>query len=96
MLEILQQWYHRHFTDPQTVIFAFILIVGTLLVFVLNAHLMPILIAIIIAYLAEGMVIRLRQVNIGRAITADIACPEAFDCVHQGVPDQNLAKLCRH
>ena len=72
MLEILQQWYHRHFTDPQTVIFAFILIVGTLLVFVLNAHLMPILIAIIIAYLAEGMVIRLRQVNIGRAAAASI------------------------
>jgi len=72
MLDILQQWYQRHFTDPQTVIFAFILIAGGLLVIVLNAHLMPILIALIIAYLAEGMVIWLHKVNLGRTIAASI------------------------
>ena len=72
MIEILQQWYHRHFTDPQTVIFAFILIVGSLLVFVLNAHLMPILIAIIIAYLAEGLVAWLHRININRTAAASI------------------------
>ena len=72
MFDILQQWYHCHFTDPQTVIFAFILIVGGLLIFVLNAHLMPILIAIIIAYLAEGMVIWLARINLGRKVAASI------------------------
>ena len=72
MFDILQQWYHRHFTDPQTVIFAFILIVGGLLIFVLNAHLMPILIAIIIAYLAEGMVVWLARLNIGRRLAASV------------------------
>lgn len=72
MFDILQQWYHRHFTDPQTVIFAFILISGGLLVFVLNTHLMPILIAIIIAYLAEGMVAWLHRINLGRTVAASI------------------------
>ncbi|MDH3761366.1 MAG: AI-2E family transporter [Gammaproteobacteria bacterium] len=72
MFEILQQWYHRHFTDPQTVIFAFILISGGLLVFVLNTHLMPILVAIIIAYLSEGLVAWLNRVNIGRTTAASI------------------------
>ena len=72
MFDILQQWYHRHFTDPQTVIFAFILIVGGLLIFTLNAHLMPILIAIIIAYLAEGMVGWLKRISIGRTAAAGI------------------------
>ncbi|HKJ51418.1 MAG TPA: AI-2E family transporter [Gammaproteobacteria bacterium] len=72
MFEILQQWYHRHFTDPQTVIFAFMLIVGGLLIFVLNAHLMPILVAIIIAYLAEGLVIWLARININRKFAASI------------------------
>jgi putative permease len=72
MLDILQQWYQRHFTDPQTVIFAFILIVGASLIFVLNAHLMPILIAIIIAYLAEGMVAWLHRINLGRTASASI------------------------
>ncbi len=70
MFDILQQWYHRHFTDPQTVIFAFILIAGSALVFVLNAHLMPILVALIFAYLAEGMVAWLHKVNLGRAASA--------------------------
>ncbi len=70
MFNILQQWYHRHFTDPQTVIFAFILIAGGLLIFVLNAHLMPILIALIIAYLGEGMVAWLHKINLGRTVAA--------------------------
>ena len=72
MFDILQQWYHRHFTDPQTVIFVFILIVGSLLIVVLNAHLMPILIAIIIAYLAEGMVAWLHRINLGRTVSASV------------------------
>ncbi len=72
MFDILQQWYHRHFTDPQTVIFAFILIAGGLLVFVLHAHLLPILVAIIIAYLAEGLVAWLHRVNLGRTVAASI------------------------
>jgi putative permease len=72
MLDILKQWYNRHFTDPQTVIFAFILIAGGLLVFVLNTHLMPILVALVIAYLAEGMVVWLHKVNIGRTTAASI------------------------
>ena len=72
MLNILQQWYQRHFTDPQTVIFAFILIVGALLVILLNAHLMPILIAIILAYLNEGLVIWLKKINFGRTTAASL------------------------
>ena len=72
MFEILQQWYHRHFTDPQTVIFAFILIAGVLLILVLNTHLMPILVAIIIAYLAEGLVAWMRRGNLGRTTAASV------------------------
>ena len=30
MINILRQWYQRYFTDPQTVMFAFILIFGAL------------------------------------------------------------------
>ena len=70
MFDILQQWYHRYFTDPQTVIFAFILIAGGFFVFVLNTHLMPILVALIIAYLAEGMVVWLDKLNLGRPVAA--------------------------
>ncbi len=69
MINILKQWYQRYFTDPQTVMFAFILIFGALLIVVMNAHLMPILVGIIIAYLFEGLVVRL---HLNRAIGASI------------------------
>jgi len=73
MINILKQWYQRYFTDPQTVIFAFILIIGFLLIVVMNAHLMPILIGIIIAYLFEGLVVRMGQINLNRSIAASFA-----------------------
>jgi putative permease len=73
MINILRQWYQRYFTDPQTVIFAFILLFGFLLIVVMNAHLMPILIGIIIAYLFEGLVIRMGQVNLNRSVAASFA-----------------------
>lgn len=73
MINILKQWYERYFTDPQTVIFAFILIIGFLLIVVMNAHLMPILIGIIIAYLFEGLVVRMGQLNLNRSIAASFA-----------------------
>ncbi len=69
MINILKQWYQRYFTDPQTVMFAFILIFGALLIVVMNAHLMPILVGIIIAYLFEGLVVRL---HLNRVIGASI------------------------
>ncbi|MFT5663275.1 MAG: putative permease [Gammaproteobacteria bacterium] len=73
MISVLKQWYHRYFTDPQTVIFAFILILGSLIILVMNAHLMPILIGIIIAYLFEGLVSRMRRINLNRTTAACVA-----------------------
>ncbi len=72
MFDILQQWYHRHFTDPQTVIFAFILIVGVLLILLAGTHVMPILVAIIIAYLCEGLVGVMARFNFGRSVAASV------------------------
>jgi putative permease len=73
MINVLKQWYQRYFTDPQTVIFAFILISGFLLIVIMNAYLMPILIGIVIAYLFEGLVVRMQQVNLSRTVGASVA-----------------------
>lgn len=72
MINLFKQWYHRYLTDPQTVMFAFILVFGALLIFIMNAHLMPILVGIIIAYLFEGLLVRLERVNVNRTIGASI------------------------
>ncbi len=73
MINVLKQWYQRYFTDPQTVIFAFILISGFVLIVIMNALLMPILIGIIIAYLFEGLVVRMQQINLSRTVGASVA-----------------------
>jgi len=72
MLNIIQQWYQRHFTDPQTVIFAFILVFGGMLIFIMNKHLLPILVGITIAYLNEGLVVWLKKINVNRTAAASI------------------------
>ncbi|MEE8366055.1 MAG: AI-2E family transporter [Gammaproteobacteria bacterium] len=72
MINLLKKWYERHFADPQTIIFAFILIAGGLLILVMNAYLMPILVGIVIAYLFEGLVYRLNQIRLNRTIAASI------------------------
>jgi putative permease len=72
MINVLKQWYQRYFTDPQTIIFAFILLIGSLLIVVMNAHLMPILVGIVIAYLFEGLVTRLDRIKVNRTVGASL------------------------
>ena len=72
MINVFKQWYERHFTDPQTVIFAFMLLAGALIILVMSDHLMPILISIIVAYLFEGLVNRLSPLGINRVISASL------------------------
>ena len=72
MINVFKQWYERHFTDPQTVIFSFILLCGALVILLLNDHLMPILISIVVAYLFEGLVNRLSPLGINRITSASL------------------------
>ena len=68
----LQGRYARNFANPQTVILALILIIGSVLVVVMSQHLMPILISIVIAYLFEGTVKKLGYLGINRTISASL------------------------
>lgn len=72
MIDIFKRWYLRNFANPQTVILALILVVGSILIIVMSHHLMPILISIVIAYLFEGTVQKLGYVGINRTIAASL------------------------
>lgn len=72
MIEVFKRWYARNFANPQTVILALILILGSILVIVMSHHLMPILVSIVIAYLFEGSVQKLGYVGINRTIAASL------------------------
>lgn len=72
MIDVLKRWYHRNFANPQTVILALILILGSALVVVMSKHLMPILVSIVIAYLFEGTVQKMGRFGISRTISASL------------------------
>jgi len=72
MIDVFKRWYLRNFANPQTVILALILVVGSVLVIVMSKHLMPILVSIVIAYLYEGTVQKLGKIGINRTISASL------------------------
>jgi putative permease len=61
MLEVVGNWFRRHFSDPQVVMLATLLLVGFIVVIYFGAMLAPVLASIVIAYLLEGLVSFLRR-----------------------------------
>ncbi len=69
MFSRLNEWYQRHFSDPQVVILALFLVVGVLVVLVFGRMLAPVFASLIIAYLLEGVVQRLQRVGLPRLLS---------------------------
>ncbi len=61
MIKVLRDWTNRHFSDPQVVIMAFLLIAGFLFILIMGDMLMPVLAGAVIAYLLEGIVALLQR-----------------------------------
>ena len=56
MLNYLKQWYEENFTDPNQVSLALIVIFSVLITYILIQTISPILVAIVLAYMLEGLV----------------------------------------
>ena len=61
MIKVLRDWTNRHFSDPQVVIMAFLLIAGFLFIITMGDMLTPVLAGAVIAYLLEGIVALLER-----------------------------------
>lgn len=56
MLKFFKDWYNTHLTDPNQVALALLIFFITLITYILLATVVPILVAIILAYMLEGIV----------------------------------------
>jgi putative permease len=56
MLDFINAWYRRYFTDPQAALLAVLLILSFITLYFLGGMLAPLLASIVIAYLLEGPV----------------------------------------
>lgn len=77
MLETLNSWYKKYFSDPQAVVLTLILVVGFTVVLTMGKMLTPVLAAVVIAYLLEGLVRKLEQREVPR-LTAVVLVFIAF------------------
>ena len=65
-MELITNWFRRHFSNPQVVFLALFLSILFLIIVVMGKMLAPILIAIVIAYLLDGLVGGLHRVGMRR------------------------------
>jgi putative permease len=72
MIGPLREWYHRHFSDPQVVILALLLIFGTAIIVLAGRLIAPLLASIIFAYLLEGAVQKLQRWNVPRLVAVTL------------------------
>ncbi|PID48869.1 MAG: AI-2E family transporter [Proteobacteria bacterium] len=72
MLKLLNDWYTRHFSNPQVAILALLLLFGLLTIVFAGKILAPLLAAVVIAYLLDGGVDILRSFRIPRFIAVFI------------------------
>ena len=56
MLSVIGAWFRRYFSHPQAVFLAVALVLGFTIVLTMGHMLMPLLAAVVIAYLLEGLV----------------------------------------
>lgn len=69
MIKRLNHWLQRTFDDPQVAILALSLVAGLLVIVLFGQMLTPVLASLVIAYLLEGGVARLRKLGLPRLIS---------------------------
>ncbi|MDX1453924.1 MAG: AI-2E family transporter [Gammaproteobacteria bacterium] len=69
-MKAILRWFERNFTNPQVLILAALLLVGLGLVVFLGDILGPVLAAVVLAYLLEGVVRRVVEAGLGRPVAA--------------------------
>jgi putative permease len=60
-MNLIKEWFQRNFSDPQAVLLAVLLVIGTSVVIFMGQMLAPVLASIVIAYLLEGLVAVLQR-----------------------------------
>ena len=66
MFEIFKAWYHRYFSDPQAVILLVLLVIGFTIVLTMGDMLAPVLASLVIAYLLESIVQKMKNLGARR------------------------------
>lgn len=71
-MQVIRDWFRRHFSDPQVVILALVLLAGFLIVIFFGGMLAPVFASVVIAYLLEGLIQRLELWGVRRWLAVTV------------------------
>lgn len=69
MLRIFQNWIHRYFSDEEAVVLAVLLLLGFAIVISFGDRIAPLLTGLVLAYLLQGLVTRLRDLRVPHGLS---------------------------
>ncbi|MFO7685263.1 MAG: AI-2E family transporter [Desulfobacterales bacterium] len=72
MFAVIRDWIDRHFSDPQILVLGFMLVVGFVFIFMFGDMLIPVFASIVIAFMLDGMVVRLARFKVPRMLSVVI------------------------
>lgn len=64
MVKVLRDWVHRYFSDEQALVLALLLLLGFTLILSFGQMLTPVLAALVLAFMLQGLVARLEQLKV--------------------------------
>ena len=72
MFDFLNNWYRRYFTHPQAAVLVVSLVSGFIILYFLGSMLVPLLAAVVFAYLLEGPIQKLTARNMPRLVAVSL------------------------
>ena len=72
MVEFLVDWYKRKFSDPESVTLFLLLIIGSITLYWVGHIMVPVLVAVVIAYLLEWPVAKISNHGVSRTAATSI------------------------
>ncbi|UAA40341.1 AI-2E family transporter [Paraneptunicella aestuarii] len=72
MFEVFGRWYKRKFSDPDSAMLLFLLIISSLILLFWGNMLAPVIVAIVLAYLLDWPVVRLQNMGLSRTYASSV------------------------
>ena len=69
MLSLFEKWYQRKFSDPDALMLLIFILIVSIVLLVWGGFLMPVLVAIVLAYLLDGVVTKLSSYQLSRGLS---------------------------
>ncbi|HSJ49623.1 MAG TPA: AI-2E family transporter [Gammaproteobacteria bacterium] len=71
-MDVIRNWFRRYFNDPQVIILAVLLLLGFAVILFMGDMLAPVLASVVLAYLLEGLVVRLERWHLPRLLAVSV------------------------